>query len=128
MLVRDRRTRSANGAFGRHERHESGDEACHRSVVVTIECAQVDRIDRSASRASYPQEPIACPDGGADRGRKDHGRADRLALVPGVDQEFGILKHLGIGRAPGCRFPLRGFTLLTLQFSLVEAYARIVIE
>jgi len=30
--------------------------------------------------------------------------------------------------APGCGFLLHGFALLILQFSLVEAHARIVIE
>jgi len=45
-----------------------------RSVVVTIECPQIDCVDRLAGGAAYPQEPIAGPDGGADRGRKDHRR------------------------------------------------------
>jgi len=44
------------------------------------------------------------------------------------DQALGVLEYLRVGRASGCRFLLRGFTLLILQFSLVEAHARIVIE
>ena len=65
----ERRVRPARSA------RECGNETSHRRVVVTIECAQVDRVDCSVSRASYPREPIAGFDGGADRGRKDHGRA-----------------------------------------------------
>ena len=40
----------------------------------------------------------------------------------------GILKHLSIGRAPLCGFLLGGGATLILQFSLIEAHARIVIE
>jgi len=86
------------------------------------------RVDGPTSRTAHPEKPIARGDRSADRRRENHGHPLGLALVPGGYQALGVLKHLGIGRAPGCRFPLRGFTLLTLQFSLVEAYARIVIE
>ena len=39
-----------------------------------------------------------------------------------------ILKHLSVGRAPLCGFLLGGGATLILQFSLIEAHARIVIE
>ena len=90
---------------------------------MTVECSQVDCIDRSASRAAYPQKPIARFNGGADRGRKDHRRADGLALIPGGNQALGILKHLGIGRAPGRSFLLRGVAALILHLVAVEAHA-----
>jgi hypothetical protein len=86
MLVRDsrhelreRRVRPAGAA------RERGNEACHRRVGMAVEHAQVDRVDRSASRAADPQEPIAGGDCRADRRRKDHGHPLGLALVPGGD-------------------------------------------
>jgi hypothetical protein len=63
-----------------------------------------------------------------DRGRKDHGRAERLALIPGGDQALGILEHLGIGRATGCGFLLRSLAALILHLAAVEAHSRIVVE
>jgi hypothetical protein len=69
MLVRDRRTSSANGAFGRHARQ-----------------AQVDRVRGAASRTADPQEPIARGDGGADRRREQHRHSLGMARVPGSDQ------------------------------------------
>ena len=42
--------------------------------------------------------------------------ADGLPLIPGGDQTLGILKHLGVGCAPGRGFLLRGFAALILQF------------
>jgi hypothetical protein len=42
MLVRDSRTSSANGAFGRHERQDSdGMRASHGGVAISIERAEV---------------------------------------------------------------------------------------
>ena len=93
---------------------------------MTVECSQIDCIDRPASRASYPQEPIARPDGGADRWRKDFWRPQRLALVPSANQALGILEHLGVGRAPGRGFLLRGVAALVLQFAFIEAHCRTV--
>jgi hypothetical protein len=49
----ERRVRPAQAA------RQRGNKACHRGVVVTVEGAQIDRVDRSARRAAYPQEPIA---------------------------------------------------------------------
>ena len=88
---------------------------------MAVEPAQVDCVDHSASRAEYPQEPIARPDGSADCGRKDHGRVQCLALIPGGDQALGILKRLRIGRATGCGFLLRDLAALILHLAAVEA-------
>jgi len=76
-----------------------------------------------ASRAAHPQEPIAGGNSGADRGRKDHWRPQRLALVPGSNQTLGILKHLSIGGAPVRRFLLGGLAALILQLPAIEAHA-----
>src|SRR5262249_772043 len=84
--------------------------------------AQIDCIDRWASRTTHPQEPIAGPDGGADCRRKDHGRGQCLTLIPGGDQALGILKHLGIGRATGRSFLLGGFAALILHLAAIEAH------
>src|SRR5262249_43429382 len=91
---------------------------------MTVEPAQVDRIDRSASRAAYPQEPIARPNGGAGNGRKNHGRAECLALIPGRGQAPRILEHLGIGRAPGRGFLLRGVATLILHLAAIKRQQR----
>jgi len=51
ILVCDRRTSSANGAVGRHDRPR-GNEACYGRVVVTVEGAQVDGAYGPASWAA----------------------------------------------------------------------------
>ena len=79
MLVRDSRTSSAKGAFGRHD--SSGMRLVTAASWWTVERAQVNRISRAARRAAYPEEPIACGDGGADRGREQRGHSLGLSLV-----------------------------------------------
>jgi hypothetical protein len=66
------------------------------------------------------QSAIAGDNSGAYRGRKDHWRPQRLALVPSGNQALGILKHLRIGRAPVRRFLLRGLAALILHFAAIE--------
>ena len=71
MLVRDRRTSSAKGAFGRHERHESegmrlvtaafGWRSSVRKLIALIV--------RHAGQRTHRNQ-LARRDGGADRGRK----------------------------------------------------------
>src|SRR6516225_1920331 len=89
---------------------------------MTVKPTQVDCVDRSASRAAHPQEPIARCDGSADCWREQHRHSFGLALVPGGDQTFGILKHLWIGGAPVRRFLFRGFAALILHLALVEPH------
>jgi hypothetical protein len=49
MLVRDRRTSSANGAFGLQERQDSRrNEAGHGRIGVAVERAKVNHIDGPA--------------------------------------------------------------------------------
>jgi len=94
---------------------QRGNEAGHGRIRVTIKPTQINRADHPASRASHPQEPIACSDGRADCGREQHRQCLRLALVPSGDQALGIFKHLSIGRAAGCRFLLRSDAALILN-------------
>ena len=46
-----------------------------------------------------------------------------LAFVPGGYQALGILEDLGIGRAPGRGFLLRGLAALIVHLAAVEAHA-----
>ena len=102
---------------------QRGNETTQRSIAVTVECPQIDRVDGPASRrAADPQKPIAGGDRGADRRREQHRHPLGLALIPGSDQALRVLKHLGIGRAaPGSLF-LGSLPALILLFAAVEAH------
>jgi putative tryptophan/tyrosine transport system substrate-binding protein len=87
---------------------------------MAVERAQVDCIDRSASWAAHPQEPIARPDGGADRGRKTvvatQAREPNSGLIV-LNEDFMIAHRLEIiSLAAGYRlpavYPLRFFAEL----------------
>ena len=65
---------------------------------------------------------VSGSDCGTDRGRKQHRHALSLALVPGLDQALGILKHLGIGRASSGRFLLGGLPAPILHLATIEAH------
>src|SRR5215469_8140923 len=89
---------------------------------MTVYGAKVNCIDRSARRTAHPQEPILRCNGRADCRREQHWHSLSLALVPGTDELFSILKHLGISRVPAGRFLLCGLTSLMLLFAAVEAH------
>ena len=116
------RVRSARPARQRR------DEIRHRSVVMTIWRAQINRISRAAGRAAHPEIPIVRSYHGADRRREQHGHPLGLALVPGGDEILGVLKHLGIGRAPGRGLTLGSLPALVLHLAAVEAHGRSVAE
>ena len=54
--------------------------------------------------------------------RKQYRHPFGLALVPHVDEVFGILKDLLLARATCCRFLLGSLRAGILHFALVEAY------
>ena len=58
--------------------------------------------------------------------KRTSGRASICLAAQYFDIKRGLLWKGDY--APGCGFLLHGFALLILQFSLVEAHARIVIE
>jgi hypothetical protein len=59
-------------------------------------------------------------------GEKIIGARNGLALILGGDQALGILKHLGIGRAPVHRFLFGDITALILHLAAVETHAPMV--
>ncbi|MGO8908993.1 MAG: hypothetical protein ACLQDM_06670 [Bradyrhizobium sp.] len=64
----------------------------------------------------------------ADRRRKRHRHSLLLALIPGHDQPFGVLKHLSIGRAPSRDLSVGLCRPLGLHLAPVEAHGRTVAE
>jgi hypothetical protein len=89
---------------------------------VRIERAKINRIDRSAGRAAYPEESIACGDGGVDRWGEYHRHTFSLALVPCGDQALRVLKHLSVGSAAGGSLFLGDLPTLILHLAAVEAH------
>jgi len=90
--------------------------------MVAIERAQIEGVDRAASRAAHPQESIPGREGAADRRREQQRHSPGQALVPGSDKVFRVLQHLGIGRAtPGCLF-LSSLSALIFHLASVEAH------
>jgi hypothetical protein len=69
---------------------------------MTVECPQVNRIDRPARRAAHPQIPIARGDGGANCGGEQDRHALFLTLVPRGNQALGVLNDLRIRRTSHC--------------------------
>jgi hypothetical protein len=63
-------------------------------------------------------------DRGRDGRREQHRHSFCRPLIPGGNEPFGILKNLGISRAPVCRFLLRGFAALIFHLAAIEAHSR----
>ena len=128
-LLFDRQTSSANGAWGRQDRHDSaGMRRRHGRAGVPVERTEIDVAGGAAGRTACPQEPIAGRDGGTDCRRKQHRHPLRLALVPHRDQVLGILKDLLVGRTARSRFLLRRLAASILHFAAVESHGEIVVE
>ena len=73
------RVRSAGAA------RQCWNEAGDRSVAMPIQSAKINRVDRVARWAAYPEEPIRRGNGGADCGREQPRHPPALALVPSDD-------------------------------------------
>jgi hypothetical protein len=125
MLCFDSRTNSANGAWGRHDRHDS---AGTRLVTVAsgwrFEPAQINRCSGPARRTTDPQKPIARGERSDDRRRKQHRHAHLLPGVPGRDQALSIFQNLPTECATRFGFLCRDRSALALHPPLVEAHAR----
>jgi hypothetical protein len=59
-------------------------------------------------------------------GENKHRHSLGLALIPGGDQAFGILKHLGVGRGAHRGLFLRDGAALILHLAAVEAHGTVV--
>jgi hypothetical protein len=64
---------------------QRGKETAYRRVGMTVQHAQINRVNRSASRTADPQEPIASGNDSADGRREQHGHSLGLPIVPGAD-------------------------------------------
>ena len=90
---------SANGAFGRHDRHDS---AGVRAVTAPPRCHRVPagrRRQCAASRTARTQNQWPAVRACANRRREQHRHPFGLAIVPYRNQLVGILKDLLFGRA-----------------------------
>jgi hypothetical protein len=116
MLVLERR--SANGAFGRHERQDSD------GIRLVIAASRW----RSSVRRSMSRVVRLMPgrERGADRRREQQGHSPGLALVPSGYQAFGVREHLRVGRTSGGDLSVRLGLPLSFHLSAVEAHDRIV--
>src|SRR6478672_8970662 len=104
VAIFDSLTSSANGAFGRHERHDSAGmrlvtaASWWRSSVRRSRACVVRQAGQRTHKNQY-RAVIAAP----IVGEEQHRHAFCLALVPGTYQPLGILEHLSVGRAPSGR-------------------------
>jgi hypothetical protein len=89
--------------------------ARHGHVAVTVERAQIDRVDGPARRAAYPKKPIPGSDGSADGWREQHRHSLGLTLIPSGNRALGVLEQLGFGRPSSRRFLFRDAAALVLS-------------
>lgn len=121
MLALDRRTSSANGAFGLHERHESAGMR-----LVTAASRLRSSIRRSTSLIVR------------QAGQRTHRNQKRAAIAApivgeksigiGGDPALGILEHVRLGGAPASRLRVGLGLPICLKLTLVVAHGWIVGE
>jgi hypothetical protein len=93
---------------------------------MTIQCAQVDRVDRSASRAAHPQEPITGRDRGADRGEKIIGARNAWrSFQAAIRRSPSSSTWASVARRVAASF-FRGVAALILHLAAVDAHRVIV--
>jgi hypothetical protein len=106
----------------RQRRNEGG----QRREGVAVERPKIDRMCRTASRTTYPKEPMPHLESAADRRREQHRHPLGLPLIPRRDKAAGVLEDPRLGRVLCGRFLFGGGGALRLHLASIEAHRRVV--